>query len=894
MYTVNDDQNSSFIECSSVRNELPTNIVTTTKTMTTMINCDSTKCELKSAPPTSNFDDHFQSYISNDDVNIQHQTQDKMRKMNKTPITTIINTNVPLKFNSERDSTDIMLRKNSLSSGIDLMESFPICSSIIQSSSIISRVSSIITSVNSLKSLYAQQSCKTPQQYRRHLNLVPLLLFLLFTIPAIMSAQISSNTPNTTPPSPVAPSHIDQTQMLSKLEQQKQNQHNNDPNHPKHSTLQSNVIHERLNPIELKLLNQLMDHQVDHRMFHHNRPENEMSDHIFDPTSEEISIDLKESSGHATSAGKRRNIQVPIEGMYVSHKRSKNFEHAKKLDLSASDEMEFKERKTFDGINDHKTNNLNHYSSSHRYPESFRLTPHEAHALVQKVINNGIIDATDFKTLEYLAQKYTLGIESEDGADVEDEEEEEANDDLNPLPIKPNLGNDESLSAEQELLAINRIKPLSNERIIPVEQLLPVADPSHNHVITTANEGKMGETQPKTTKSGIVNEDLLKGYQNLEQVLEILMHTENTLKKRGEGPQLSIDSPLVVLRERLLMELARRRAKATQEQIAINSEILKKIGRRRRRRSVSEQDQMEPKSTTKDESDRNERQIKSSVDCDEERCNLHDLNTKWSNIRESMYGMLSNDHNVLNVNSNYPPIATSHHSYHSGRPFHHETVGIVGGIGGAISGINQRKQQFKYNQRLRNNDKYIVFNNDDNDNDESEESTNDERKRLHLSPFLSKQQYNSILNGGDFGPEVNKLDQPESEFEFEQFEKNPLMTYIKMGTSLTNIEPIEKFGNIAPMERGRINSKKPIFTLDERSSYDGNDIHHSQQSEQPMLFDKYDFDDHHQQQQQQQQKRRHPKLPLTFTGERFKSRSGWFQTNQRDKRNSKTDSLIMK
>ena len=54
------------------------------------------------------------------------------------------------------------------------------------------------------------------------------------------------------------------------------------------------------------------------------------------------------------------------------------------------------------------------------------------------------------------------------------------------------------------------------------------------------------------------------------------------LAKRGEGPQLSIVNPLDVLRQRLLLELARRRMKENHDQIQANAEILKKIGRRKR------------------------------------------------------------------------------------------------------------------------------------------------------------------------------------------------------------------------------------------------------------------------------------------------------------------------
>ncbi|CAG2117088.1 unnamed protein product, partial [Medioppia subpectinata] len=54
------------------------------------------------------------------------------------------------------------------------------------------------------------------------------------------------------------------------------------------------------------------------------------------------------------------------------------------------------------------------------------------------------------------------------------------------------------------------------------------------------------------------------------------MHTRDEC----EGPQLSIVNPLDVLRQRLLLELARRKMKENQDQIQANAEILKKIGKR--------------------------------------------------------------------------------------------------------------------------------------------------------------------------------------------------------------------------------------------------------------------------------------------------------------------------
>ena len=50
--------------------------------------------------------------------------------------------------------------------------------------------------------------------------------------------------------------------------------------------------------------------------------------------------------------------------------------------------------------------------------------------------------------------------------------------------------------------------------------------------------------------------------------------------KRGEGPQLSVVSPLDVLRQQLIYELARRRIKENREKIQVNDQLLKTIGKR--------------------------------------------------------------------------------------------------------------------------------------------------------------------------------------------------------------------------------------------------------------------------------------------------------------------------
>lgn len=56
------------------------------------------------------------------------------------------------------------------------------------------------------------------------------------------------------------------------------------------------------------------------------------------------------------------------------------------------------------------------------------------------------------------------------------------------------------------------------------------------------------------------------------------VQTSGAFTKRGEGPQLSIVNPLDVLRQRLLLEMARRRLKENQHQIQANERFLESLG----------------------------------------------------------------------------------------------------------------------------------------------------------------------------------------------------------------------------------------------------------------------------------------------------------------------------
>lgn len=62
-------------------------------------------------------------------------------------------------------------------------------------------------------------------------------------------------------------------------------------------------------------------------------------------------------------------------------------------------------------------------------------------------------------------------------------------------------------------------------------------------------------------------------YRNLHH-LPLLTNTQ----KRGEGPQLSVVSPLDILRDKLMLEMARRKIEQSKYQLKENEELLKKMG----------------------------------------------------------------------------------------------------------------------------------------------------------------------------------------------------------------------------------------------------------------------------------------------------------------------------
>lgn len=67
---------------------------------------------------------------------------------------------------------------------------------------------------------------------------------------------------------------------------------------------------------------------------------------------------------------------------------------------------------------------------------------------------------------------------------------------------------------------------------------------------------------------------------NTDVASDAAIASSSSLTKRGEGPQLSVVSPLDVLRQQLMYELARRRIKENRDQIRVNEQFLKNLGKR--------------------------------------------------------------------------------------------------------------------------------------------------------------------------------------------------------------------------------------------------------------------------------------------------------------------------
>ena len=68
--------------------------------------------------------------------------------------------------------------------------------------------------------------------------------------------------------------------------------------------------------------------------------------------------------------------------------------------------------------------------------------------------------------------------------------------------------------------------------------------------------------------------------QKMEYLERLYRMNQKPHTKRGEGPQLSVVSPLDVLRQKLLLEMTRRKLKESMNQVEENAELLKNLGKR--------------------------------------------------------------------------------------------------------------------------------------------------------------------------------------------------------------------------------------------------------------------------------------------------------------------------
>ncbi|PRD35089.1 UNVERIFIED_CONTAM: Diuretic hormone [Trichonephila clavipes] len=63
-------------------------------------------------------------------------------------------------------------------------------------------------------------------------------------------------------------------------------------------------------------------------------------------------------------------------------------------------------------------------------------------------------------------------------------------------------------------------------------------------------------------------------------MLDFTINHPSQFTKRRKGPTLSVVNPLEVLRQRLMLDMARRRIQENQKQIVANAEMLENIGKR--------------------------------------------------------------------------------------------------------------------------------------------------------------------------------------------------------------------------------------------------------------------------------------------------------------------------
>ena len=217
-----------------------------------------------------------------------------------------------------RNSTDILLRKNSLilqeASEMTSIESNTLKAAPMapteRASQFTSSFSSLHQSPQSRSSLHCLRPIHSLPNRKRHSNYVPLVLALIYClVQSVLSSPITmensevTTTSDTTASPPTTLAHISSTQHSR-------------PSHlppPQHK-----MVHENLNPIELNLLDHLMKNQWSlHRGYHHKKSRHVNGEHIFDPTSEEITMKLA-NSGRTSATSQKRDIHEPIEGMYIS------------------------------------------------------------------------------------------------------------------------------------------------------------------------------------------------------------------------------------------------------------------------------------------------------------------------------------------------------------------------------------------------------------------------------------------------------------------------------------------------------------------------------------------------------------------------------------------------
>ncbi|KAH9405549.1 hypothetical protein TYRP_001403 [Tyrophagus putrescentiae] len=555
--------------------------------------------------------------------------------------------------------------------------------------------------------------------------------------------------------------------------------------------------------------------------YHYRPSHSAYAEHIFDPSSEEITVNL-ESSARTLSASQKRDIHEAIDNMYGVHGNRRTggtgaggqqTGGSSSGVSGASAEGSVGQQQQYYPLHHSKTASYHRHQAMDNGEEmsgdadftggDAAATGHHDQSsgdtFAREIPNTPPGSADPDKDEDFIELHSETSNESADVADVS----KRSGGSNKMTAVK--FENEDPLNPEEELLTVKGEGDQNN----PKEgQTKPNGDAFAKN---TPDNGRSetgpagGNSKDKSSSnnnnnnpfgSAIINEDLFKNYQNLEQVMEILMHSENTLKKRGEGPQLSIDSALTVLRERLLLELARRKAKATEKQIQINTEILKKLGRRRRRRSVADWQFVEFAGSDDSEKQplrRQQQQQKQQIDCDETKCNLHDLNSKWSNVHQSLANLVGDFHvgalapapatptADLNRNTATGGGESSHLSWRL-RPY------FGGGIGSGSS-----------SQRFRNNDKYIAA------FDAEDEDANDPQmgNRLEMESAAS--------------PAVSETSGDQDLFEgikdvYQQHNRNRL-TYSNSHQQQQQPATFLALSPLANAARIRINSRKPALRL---------------------------------------------------------------------------------